>query len=467
MTQAPKNFAQLKTRLRDLLPADRILDDVSTLKEFSSDWTGIPGQAALALFPISTFEVKAILSACSELNLPVVPSGGRTGLSGGAVALNGAVVLSLSKMDQIRPVDSTLRRVRVQAGAITENVHEHCRKSGLIWPVDLASKGTCHVGGNLSTNAGGVRVVRYGMTRQWVSSIQAVTAQGEELNLSQGLEKDNVGYNLMQLILGSEGTLAVITEAILKLVPIPKPEHSHVFLFSVGSLGAIERLFESARTADFEIVAFEFFSKKCSVAVEKQLQRRLPLKTTGPYQVLMEIESYEDWSSWMGTLLSEGLVLDGVVSKSSQESRDLWMLREGISESLARTASLRKFDLSVPFRKQAEFLHQMLEIIETRKYALDPHLFGHFGDGSPHINLLKPENVDMEMFREHCDWFEKELTFQLQRLGGSLSAEHGVGLLRKEWLRQVRTEEEKRLYREIKRVFDPKNLLNPGKVVSL
>src|SRR5215470_18303663 len=236
----------LPAPFRAALPAEIFVDDPAELAELGRDWTRVyTPNAAAAVFPRSTEEVSRILALASEHRVPVVPSGGRTGLAGGAVAAKQELVLSLARMRRIDPVDELGQTVRVQAGAVTQAVHDHCGEHGLTWPVDFASKGSSQVGGNIATNAGGVRVIRYGLTRQWVLGLQVVLASGAVLELGGALEKNNTGCDLRQLFIGSEGTLGVITEATLKLVR--RPERAEVFLFAAADLAGVLRLFRAVR----------------------------------------------------------------------------------------------------------------------------------------------------------------------------------------------------------------------------
>ncbi len=429
------------------------------------------GSPLLVFLPKTTEQVALILKNCNELKIPVIPSGGRTGLSGGAVVTANEVVLSLSRMSKISSVDLLGRTVRVQAGAVTEAVHEHCAKEGLLWPIDLASKGTCEVGGNLSTNAGGVRVIRYGMVRKWVSGLQIVTMNGDVIELNRGLEKNNTGYDLIQLMVGAEGTLAVITEATLKLVRLPQKEK--VLFFSLPSLEAIKQLFKKARLAPFEILAFEFFSQSCLKAVEKQLNRRSKLDKPGEFYVLMEIElglgsEPEDLlEQWLVDVLGADFVIDGMWAQSSTERKEIWGLREGITESIALTHEVRKYDVSVAVSQIVEFITEAERLFLSMNLEADLYLFGHFGDGSPHLNIVRRDTIDHKTFVEHCDRFEKELYLLIKKWGGSASSEHGVGLLKKSWVAMAKTPQEMALVKAIKTAFDPNHLLNPGKIFSL
>jgi FAD/FMN-containing dehydrogenase len=465
-----KAQSQFLSRAKAFLSPDSLVTAADEIARFASDWTRLPASPGPVVLPRTTAEVAQVLKLCQELRYPVVPSGGRTGLAGGAVAAHGEVVLNLSKMQRLDAVDTRARTVRVQAGATTQSVHEHCAKHGLLWPIDLASKGSSQIGGNLSTNAGGVRVIRYGMTRRWVTSLQAVTVSGEILELSTGLEKNNTGYDLIQLLIGSEGTLAVITEATLKLVRLP--ESISVFLFGMRGVKEALRLYEAARRGPFEILAFEFFSRRCQQAVSEKLGRWPRFDAEHPFYCLLEIESENGevartrTEEWLAEIMEKALVDDGMIARSSEERKEVWGLREGITESLQMTAPLKKYDVSVPLAGIESFLKAVEEKIHSLRLQLDLYLFGHLGDGSPHLNLLKPASATAETFEQDAARFESELFPLLKACHGSVSAEHGVGVLKKNWVQYSRSPEELRLFQQVKRAFDPQGLLNPGKVID-
>lgn len=450
--------------LRALLPADGVLHAPEDCAPYGTDWTGTPGAPGAVVLPRSVSEISSILKLCSKHKVPVVPSGGRTGLAGGAVAGRKELVLSLGRLDTLGKPSALSRTVRVGAGAITQNVHQHCENAGMIWPIDLASKGSCQIGGNLSTNAGGLRVIRYGMARKWVTSLSVVKMDGHVLELNAELEKNNTGYDLLQLIVGSEGTLGVIAEATLKLTPIPKEKGKTVFLFALKDLKGLPYLFEKCREAPFEILAFEFFSQECLNAVGTQLKRSSRLAKMGAYYVLTEVLVDGSADQWMESILASPHIVDAMLAESSEDRKAVWGLREGITESLARTARLRKHDLSVPIHSVADFLKDVQDAVRKPKRAIDIYLFGHFGDGSPHVNLLAPPGVKDAVFDRDCDLFEPTLFSILQKYHGSISSEHGIGLLKKKWLSYSRSKTEIEIFKSIKAALDPKGLLNPGKV---
>src|SRR4051794_6459971 len=315
-------------------PADFLTDDAAERAEYGRDWTRVyaPDPSAIA-FPRTTDEVSRLMALCSAHRVAVVPSGGRTGLAGGAVAAKGELVVSTARMRRMDAVDELGLTVRVQAGAVTAAVHEHCAPLGVTWPVDFASKGSSQVGGNIATNAGGVKVIRYGLTRHWVLGLQVVLASGEVLELGGALEKNNTGIDLRQLFIGSEGTLGIITEATLKLTR--PPEKLDVLLFGVPDLAGVLALFREARRGPFAIMAYEFFTEKCLARVRRHRAVRAPLAEASDYYVLLEVEhgDPEALEAWIGSLFDRGLVTDGTLAQHASQAAEIWALREGISES--------------------------------------------------------------------------------------------------------------------------------------
>ncbi|OFZ40152.1 MAG: FAD-linked oxidase, partial [Bdellovibrionales bacterium GWC1_52_8] len=380
----------------------------------------------------------------------------------------GEVVISLSKMNKMGPVDTMAQTVRVQAGAITELVHKHCEPHSLTWPVDFGSKGSSEVGGNIATNAGGVKVIRYGNTRNWVLGLQVVTMAGDILELNGSLEKNNTGPDLKQLFIGSEGILGIITEATLKLVTLPK--ELQVLFFAVEDMSAVLKLFHEVRKSPFAVMAFETMTHNCIEAVTAELGLKNPLATTASTYVLMEIEQpvtekgREVLDSWLEKIFESGLVLDGTLAQSPREARDLWSIRESINECLAHRAFVHKNDVAVPVAELEPFVASMHALFETKHGTFEIAMWGHIGDGNLHINTLKPEAMDKGLFIEKCHEADQELFALIQKHRGTISAEHGVGLLKKAALHFTRTPAELVLLRGIKKVFDPAGLMNPGKV---
>jgi FAD/FMN-containing dehydrogenase len=446
------------------------------LEKYGKDWSGVlPPAPSLIAFPRSTAEVSDFLRACSDLGVPVVPSGGRTGLSGGAMAVSGEVVLSLEKMNRIGTLDPQALTLEVEAGAITEAVHDFTRTAGLTWPIDFASKGSSQVGGNLATNAGGVRVIRYGLTRNWVLGLTAVRMDGEILRLNGALEKNNTGVDLRQLFIGSEGTLGVITEAILKLAPLPREERTQVCFFALRDFGAVLRLFAEARSAPFILAAFECFSDKCLREVVRDGGRSPVDVGTGEAYVVMEAET-EDASAfeaWLGKIFDweretgkPPLVLDGTLALSSREKSDIWALRERVAESVMAGSEVHQQDLAVPIASLVAFFSDVEKRYIDAYPEFEVFIFGHIGDGNLHIFIRKPAAMASAAFHAKCAESDTMLFELCRKFAGSVSAEHGVGLLKKSALPYSRSPSEIAYLRALKSAFDPRGLLNPGKMVD-
>jgi FAD/FMN-containing dehydrogenase len=450
-------------------PADFLTREPSELQEYGKDWTRVyaPNPSAVAL-PRTTEEVSRLMALCHQHRVAVVPSGGRTGYAAGAVAARGELVLSLKRMNRMGPVDLLGNTVRVQAGAVTEAVHHHCAGHGLTWPVDFASKGSSTVGGNIATNAGGVKVIRYGLTRQWVLGLQVVTATGEVLELNGALEKNNTGTDLRQLFIGSEGTLGVVTEATLKLTPLPGKQD--VFLFAVPDVAAVLRLFRDARAQpSFVISAYEFFTDRCLARLQRHRKARSPFEAPSGCYVLLEAEAKDATAleTWLGSLFERGVVTDGTLAQGAGQAQELWSLREGISESLAATGLPHKNDISLPVAALEAFCGELESVFAARYPGWEICLFGHIGDGNLHVNIMKPDAMDKAEFLAHTKQADPTMFELVRKHGGSISAEHGIGLLKKDYLGYSRSPAELELMRALKRVLDPQGILNPGKVVDV
>lgn len=436
------------------------------LEAWGRDWTKVYAPApSLVAWPRTTHEVATLVRLCNQHRVGLVPSGGRTGLAAGAVAKDGEVVVSLDRMRRIEAVDTAGLTVRVQAGAVTEAVHQHVAEAGLFWPVDFASKGSSQVGGNISTNAGGVRVIRYGLTRQWVLGLEVVTGAGQVLELNGALEKNNTGVDLRQLFIGSEGILGIVTAATLKLTRLPR--EVKVLLFAVESLAAVLKLFERARKGPFTLMAYEFFTAACAARLERHRKLRPPFEAPSPAYVLVEVEEAKDdaLEAWVAALFDEKLVQDGTLASSEAQAKELWTLREGISESLSATGMPHKNDIALPIAGLQLFCEE-LEVVMQKAYpGWEVCLFGHIGDGNLHVNVMKPDDLSKEAFLAKTHEVDETLMALVRAHGGSVSAEHGIGLLKKDWLGHTRSSAEIALMKQLKSIFDPLGILNPGKVL--
>ncbi len=458
----------------DLIPAliaifgeQRVRTDADSLEQYGLDWTRIYQPAPSAVvFPTSAEEVQALVGLANAHGIALVPSGGRTGLSAGAVARHGEVVVSFDRMDALRDFNPVDRTVVCGAGVITEALQQFADEQGLYFPVDFASRGSSRIGGNISTNAGGIKVVRYGLFRDWVLGLKVVTGTGEILELNQGLIKNATGYDLRHLFIGAEGTLGFIVEATMKLAR--KPRELSVMVLAVPELEAIMRVFNAFRT-EMDLTAFEFFSEKAlrHVLARDHVQR--PFETESNYYVLLEFENQSEREAELALKLFEqaldqGWVSDGVLSQSEAQAKALWRLREDISESITPRKPYKN-DIAITISNVPPFM-QALDALLAREYPdFEVVWFGHIGDGNLHINVLKPEAMAMPDFVERCQQVNQWVFELVRQYRGSVSAEHGVGLTKQPYLHYTRSPAEIELMRGIKRVFDPNGIINPGKLL--
>ena len=450
--------------LRTALPELRLKTEPADLEHYGRDWTRrwAPAPLAIAL-PDTVAEVQAVLRWAHANGMAVVPSGGRTGLSGGAVAANGELVVSLERMNKVLGFDAVDRTLTVEAGIPLQLAQEAAREHGLQYPVDFAARGSCSIGGNIATNAGGIRVVRYGNTREWIAGLKLVTGRGELLELGRTLVKNSSGYDLRHLAIASEGTLGIVVEATLRLADPPPP--SNVMLLALPSFDALMQVFAIFR-ARLQLQAFEFLT---DVALRHVLAHgaQAPFAELHPYYVVTEFASDEvseaEALAAFEQCMQQDLVGDGVISSSDAQAAQLWRLREGITESLARHVPYKN-DVSVRISAMPAFLAETQALLAAEYPQFEVVWFGHIGDGNLHINVLKPEGMAQESFVADCERVTRLLAQVLQRHGGSISAEHGIGLVKKPYLSCTRSAEEIALMRGIKAVLDPAGIMNPGKL---
>ncbi|RZZ90416.1 FAD-binding oxidoreductase [Pseudoxanthomonas winnipegensis] len=451
--------------LRVAVPDLRLKTDAGDLEHYGRDWTRrwTPNPLAIAL-PGSVEEVQAVMRWAAQRQVKVVPSGGRTGLSGGAVAAYGELVLSLERMNKALAFDRVDRTLTVQAGMPLEAVHNAAREHGLEYPVDFAARGSCSIGGNIATNAGGIRVIRYGNTREWIAGLKVVTAQGELLDLNRALVKNSSGYDLRQLMIGSEGTLGIVVEATLRLADPPPP--TNVMLLALTSFEGLMEVFAAFRER-LRLEAFEFFT---DIALRHVLAHGAvkPFDEVYPYYVVTEFAVGDEDSEAAAMAAFEacmeaGWVADGVISQSDAQAQQLWRLREGITESLAPYVPYKN-DVSVRISQMPAFLEQTQALLGQAYPHFEVVWFGHIGDGNLHINVLKPEQMAQADFVRDCEQVTKLLAQALKAHGGSISAEHGIGLVKKPYLDSTRGPAEIALMRGIRKALDPQGLLNPGKL---
>ena len=448
-------------------PDLEVLSDAESLIHYGRDWTRFWAPAPeLVVFPRSTADVVDLVRWARVEGRGLVPSGGRTGLSGGAVAPGGEVVVSLEKMRglvELNPVEASLT---AQAGMPVGELQRRALDAGLYYPVDWAAAASSQLGGSIATNAGGIRVLRYGMTRAWVRGLTVVDGRGEVLELNRGLIKNNAGPDLTQLMIGSEGIFGVMTEATVGLIA-PPPEQS-VLLLAFSSLEAVMPSLALLNNA-LTLSAFEFFDRRSVEHVQAALARDFPLDDSASFYAVVEFDDPEQRCQDQALAVFEqlvegGQVSDGLISQSAGQAAELWRWREAISESIAPRTPYKN-DLSVRVSRVPAFLSKLETLVHERYPDFEVVWFGHIGDGNLHMNVLCPPAMEVSDFRRACDALSPQVFAVVQAHGGSVSAEHGVGLLKRDYLHYSRSRAEIESLRALKRHFDPDGILNPGKVI--
>jgi len=471
MTQSQTSLSQveLENQLKAIVGDDKVKTDADSLETFGKDWTKIyPPNPSAIVFPKTTEQVQAIVKLANEHQIALVPSGGRTGLSAGAVAANGEVVVAFDYMNSISGFNAMDKTVRCGAGVITEQLQNYAEEQGLFYPVDFASAGSSQIGGNIGTNAGGITVIRYGMTRDWVAGLTVVTGKGDILELNKDLVKNNTGYDMRQLFIGGEGTLGFVTEATMRLTRPAK--NLTVLVLGVPEFEAIMSVLNTFQT-NIDLTAFEFFSDKAMRKVVARGDVPAPFETEAEYYALLEFEAeteghIDQAMELFEKCMEEGWVLDGVMSQSETQAQNLWRLREDISETIAEWTPYKN-DISVVVSKVPPFLNEIEEIV-TREYPnFEIIWFGHIGDGNLHLNILKPDDLAKEVFFEQCAKVSTWVFEIVEKYNGSVSAEHGVGMTKKPYLEYTRSAAEIGYMRAVKAAFDPKNIMNPGKLIDM
>ncbi|MCG8671883.1 MAG: FAD-binding oxidoreductase [Pseudomonadales bacterium] len=455
--------------LEALVDEDKVKTDPESLQHYGCDWTKVYDPKPLAIvFPKTTEQVQAVVKFANEHQVALVPSGGRTGLSAAAVAANGEVVVAFDYMNQVLEFNEIDRTARCQAGVVTEQLQQFAEDKDLFYPVDFASSGSSQLGGNISTNAGGIKVIRYGMTRDWVAGLTVVTGKGDVLKLNNDLVKNATGYDFRHLFIGAEGTLGFITEATMKLARTPK--NLNVLVLGVPEFRAVMDVLNTFQRK-IDLTAFEFFSEIAVQLVTAHGDVQRPFETATPYYALLEFEApndevVEEAMALFEECVEKGYVLDGAMSQSQAQVESLWRLREDISETIS-VFTPYKNDVSVSVSKVPDFLEEIDAVVTEHYPDFQIVWFGHIGDGNLHLNILKPDDLPKEEFFEKCQQVNKWVFEIVQKHDGSVSAEHGVGMTKKPYLEYTRSVEEIALMKSVKQLFDPNGVMNPGKIFDL
>ena len=474
-TQASKLPRGFVEQLSRMVGVAGLLVDEDAIAPFLTEPRGTyQGQAEVVVRPGSTAELAAVVRACAAAGVAMVPQGGGTGLCGGAVpsAAGDQVVISLSRLNRIRSIDPQSFTMTVEAGCILADVQQAAESVGLLFPLSLGAEGSCQIGGNLSTNAGGTQVIRYGNSRDLVLGLEVVLPDGQVLDMLRGLRKDNTGYHLSGLFCGAEGTLGIISAAVLKL--FPQPREVVTALLAVPDLDAVLKLLTLLRTATGDgLSGLEFIPR---LALEMVLRHipgtRDPFQVAYPHYLLIEaVSGSEDGrlqrevEQLLGQAADAELILDATVAQSPAQAEALWHLRESIPDAQKPEGLSVKHDVSLPIHLVPQFVKEASRLVEEEVPGIRVVAFGHVGDGNVHFNLSQPLDMDRVEYARHRDRLSHVVHELAMSMGGSFSAEHGIGQLKRDELRRYRSEVELQVMRKIKAALDPSGLMNPGKVL--
>jgi FAD/FMN-containing dehydrogenase len=467
--------AGLTARLRDAVGEPGLVSDPSEMGGYLTDWRNAYGGAAAAVVrPASTQEVSAVVRACREMDVAVVPQGGNTGLCGGAVPDSSGrqVVLSLDRMRTIRGIDPVNQTITVEAGVVLQAVQEAAAAKGCLFPLSLGSEGSCTIGGNLATNAGGTGVLRYGNMRDLTLGLEVVLPDGRIWNGLRGLRKDNTGYDLKHLFIGAEGTLGVITAAVLKLFPAVR-SRATAWVALPSPQAAVDLIGVVRALCGDRLTGFEIMSRQSvDFVLRHQPGARDLFTAVHPWYVLVELsDTLPD--AGLGDLLEAGLseafdrgvAADAVVAAGSVQVAALWALREGISEAQNFEGPSLKHDVTVPVSSIPAFVERTDRALQEALPGIRIVTYGHIGDGNLHYNLSKPAGSDEDEFRARAGELARIVYDSTRRFDGSISAEHGLGQSKRDVIADYKDGYELELMRAVKDLFDPAGLMNPGKVL--
>jgi FAD/FMN-containing dehydrogenase len=468
---------QTTSRLKAVVGAAGYREDPADLEPFLTEWRGLySGTTPLMLSPATAAEACDILRICHAEEIGVVPQGGNTGLAGGAIpgiaTGNAQILLSATRLNRVREIDVANYTMTVEAGCVLADLQEAAAALDLLFPLSLAAEGSCQIGGNISTNAGGTNVLRYGNARDLVLGLEAVLPNGELFDGLRALRKDNTGYDLKQLFIGAEGTLGFITAATLKLFPAPASTAT-AWLAVAGAEEAVRLYGDARKRVGDELVGFELVPR---IAVDMVLEHipgsRDPLSNNAGWYVLLELASARDQrviddqlTIFLAGGMEEGLVIDGIVAGSGAQQEELWRIRHSISEAQKKAGASIKHDISVPVSKIPEFLRSADEQVRAALPGVRPVSFGHLGDGNLHYNLSQPIDMSAEVFSAQWEAMNLIVHTLAVELGGSFSAEHGIGMLKTAELERLTSPVELDLMRTVKAAIDPHGIMNPGKVL--
>ena len=457
--------------LRAVVGATKVLTGAADLAPYCTDWRGrFSGSASCVVLPGSTEEVAAVVRACADAGTAIVPQGGNTGLCGGATPTGGEVVIALTRLNRIRAVDADNNSITVEAGCTLHAVQQAAREIDRLFPLSLAAEGSATIGGNLATNAGGVQVLRYGNARELCLGLEVVLADGRIWNGLRALRKDNTGYDLKHLFIGAEGTLGLITAATLKLFPLPRAQAT-AWVAVPDPAAAVSLLGRLRDAAGDNVTAFEIVGRAGLELVLRHIPNaRDPLPGKPAWQVLIELSgARDDLGDTLEQALQEaaadGLVDDAALAASEAQTAALWALRENVSEAQKIEGVSIKHDIAVPVSRIAEFIARADLALAAAFPAVRIVCFGHIGDGNLHYNQSKPDAQSNSEFIEQTEAVNRIVHDLVHQLGGSISAEHGLGQLKREEVLRYKSATEMDMMRAVKQALDPRGLMNPGKLL--
>lgn len=479
MSKSVPDSAQMIEKFRAIVGDSAVLTDASDVTPYYLDHRELfTGTGICVVRPKTTEEVSKIVALCAEHQVPIVPQGGNTGLVGGSVPDDSgtAVVLSLGRMNAIRSLDVINSTMTVESGCVLATLQDAARGAKRLFPLRLGAEGSCMIGGNISTNAGGVGVLKYGNTRDLVLGLEVVLPDGRVWNGLNALRKDNTGYDLKQMFIGAEGTLGVITAAVLKL--FPEPAASETVLMAVPELNDVMELLADARAASGDCVtAFELVPRLGLELVLKHFDdTRAPVETVTPWYVLMQWSAGEGagdaanalrqaLESFLEGRFEADVISDAALAASEAQVQDLWKLREVLPESQTREGGSIKHDVSVPVSQVATFITRASAMLEKHMPGIRVFPFGHVGDGNIHFNVTQPVGMTKADFHKHWEEINRLVHDLTMEMNGSFSAEHGIGRLKRGELARYGSDVKLDLMRRIKAAMDPDGLMNPGKVL--
>ena len=461
-------------KFRKIVGNKNVITDKNDMQKYLREWRGVyTGVAGAIVKPKSTKEVSNILKFAYRKNISCIPQGGNTGLVGGQIPFNkDHIVISLERLNKIKEINPTDQSVTVEAGLILSDLQKKCDENNLIFPLSLASEGSCSLGGNIASNAGGVAVLYYGNTRELVMGLEVVLSDGSIINNLKTLIKDNTGYSIKDLFVGSEGTLGVITAATLKV--FPKPKNMYTALLSVDSpKQSIDILNYIRNNLSIPLTAFELMNNFSIELVNKHMDKAsIPIEKF-KWLILVEFSSIEvsknekdKIENLLNEILHQNLANDIFVSQSSKQAKDMWYIRESISEAQKKEGGSIKNDISIPIKDISKFINYAEKISKKVIPGSRCVIFGHIGDGNIHFNISQPVKSDKDKFLKKDKKLRKKINDLTIELNGSISAEHGIGLTKKADLKKY-MKKDVELFKLIKKSFDPKNIMNPGKIIDI